>query len=368
MFDRRLLEEFDWVLLLTVITICMVGLISIYSASYSYGTETPYFQKQIVWFMLGLIAMAVVTMIDYRFLEKLSPLLYIVSIILLLFVLFHGTGGPGTRVHRWIKLGPFFIQPSEFVKYVLVLFLAYHFNESRRIGSLGLKEIVFPLIVTLIPFALILNQPDLGTAMLLLFVLIPIIFLVGVRLKLILFAAVLGFVSVPFAWVFLLKPYQQNRFITFFNPDLDPLGKGYQIIQSKISVGSGQFWGKGYLMGTQARLNFLPARHTDFIFSVFTEEWGFLGGTLLVGLYLFLILWCLRHVGKTKDRSGTVLTLGVTIIFALQIIVNIGMVLGLLPIVGMPLPFMSYGGSALLSQMIGVGLILNVRMRRYDIQ
>ncbi len=367
MFDRRLLEGFDWVLLLTVITICIVGLISIYSASYSYGTDTPYFQKQVVWFLIGLVVMAVVTMIDYRFLERFSPILYIFSILLLLFVLFYGTGGPGTSGNQWIKLGPVFVQPSEFVKYVLVLYFAYYFNESRRIGDLGLKEIAWPLVATIIPFALILKQPDFGTAVVLLFVFTPIIFLVGVRLKLLLFTAILGFISVPFAWVFLLKAYQRNRFVTFFNPDLDPLGKGYQIIQSKISVGSGQFWGKGYMAGTQARLNFLPARHTDFIFSVFTEEWGFFGGSLLVGLYLFLILWCLRHVGKTKDRSGTILTLGITTVLAFQIIINIGMVLGLMPIVGMPLPFMSYGGSALLSQMIGIGLILNVRMRQYDI-
>lgn len=367
MFDRRLLEDFDWVLLLTVLTICIIGLFSIYSASYSYGTETPYFKKQVIWFLISLVTMVVVTMIDYRFLERISPLLYIFLIILLVVVLVHGTGGPGTRGNQWIKLGPIFVQPSEFVKYVLILYLAYYFNESRRIGDLGIKEIGWPLIATLIPFALILRQPDMGTAVVLLFVFIPIVFLVGIRLKLVIVTAILGFISVPFAWFFLLKEYHRKRFEIFFNPDLDPLGKGYQIIQSKISIGSGQFWGKGYLGGTQARLNFLPARHTDFIFSVFTEEWGFFGGSLLVGLYLFLILWCLRHVGKTKDRSGTILTLGVTTVLAFQIIINIGMVLGLLPVVGMPLPFMSYGGSALLSQMIGVGLILNVRMRRYDI-
>lgn len=367
MFDRRLLEDFDWVLLLTVIVICIIGLISIYSASYSYGTETPYFQKQVLWFLVSLVVMAIVTMVDFRFLERISPLLYILFIILLVYVLFYGTGGPGSKVSRWIKVGPVFFQPSEFAKYVLVLYLAYYFNESRRIGELGLKDIVLPAIATLIPFALILQQPDLGTAVLLLFVFVPIVFLAGFRLKLILFTSILGFISVPFGWIFLLKKYQRTRFETFFNPDLDPLGTGYQIIQSKIAIGSGQFWGKGYLKGTQARLNFLPARHTDFIFSVFTEEWGFFGGALLVGLYLFLILWCLRHVGKTKDRSGTILTLGVTTVLAFQIIINIGMVLGLMPIVGMPLPFMSYGGSALLSQMIGVGLILNVRMRRYDI-
>ena len=367
MFDRRLLEDFDWILLLTVVVISIVGFISIYSASASYGTETQYFQKQIIWFFLGLVTMAVVTMIDYRFLEKLSPLLHLLVIMLLVVVLIYGTGGPGSPVKRWIKIGPIFFQPSELVKYTLVLYLAYYFNESRRIGNLGVKELIWPLLVTLIPFALILKQPNYGTAILLIFTFIPVIFLVGIRLKTVLYTAILGFISVPFGWLFFLKQYHRDRFLIFFNPELDPLGKGYQIIQSKISVGSGQFWGKGYLKGTQARLNFLPARHTDFIFSVFTEEWGFFGGVVLVGLYLFLILWCLRHVGKTKDRSGTILTLGITSILAFQITINIGMVLGLLPIIGMPLPFMSYGGSALLSQMIGIGLILNVRMRRYDI-
>jgi rod shape determining protein RodA len=367
MFDRRLLEDFDWILLLTVMTICIIGLISIYSASYSYGTDTPYFRKQVIWFFISLAVMVVVTMIDYRFLERVSPLVYVVSILALIYVLLYGTGGPSSNVKSWIKIGPAFMQPSEFVKYVVVLYLAYYFNESRRIGNLGIREVVVPLAITLLPFALILRQPDYGTAAILLLAFMPIIFLVGVRLKLILATAVLGLISAPFIWIFVLKPYHRNRFETFINPELDPLGKGYQIIQSKISVGSGQFWGKGYLMGTQARLNFLPARHTDFIFSVFTEEWGFFGGALLVGLYLFLILWCMRHVGKTKDRSGTILTLGITTMLAFQIIINIGMVLGLLPIIGVPLPFMSYGGSALLSQMIGIGLILNVRMRQYDI-
>jgi len=367
MFDRRLLEGFDWVLLSTVLIISLIGFVSVYSASYSYGTETPYFQKQVVWFFLGLLVMAIITLIDYRFMERFAPLLHFFSIVLLVLVLLYGTGGPGSKVGRWLKIGPFFLQPSEFVKYSLVLYLAYHFTESRRIGHLGLKELIWPLVVTLIPFLLILKQPDLGSAGLLLFGALPIIFLVGLRYKIVLGATILGLVSSPFVWLFVLKPYQKNRVITFFNPELDPLGKGYQIIQSKIAVGSGQFWGKGYLQGTQAHLNFLPARHTDFIFSVFTEEWGFFGGAILVGLYLFLILWCLKHVGKTKDRSGTILTVGITSLMASQIIINIGMVLGIFPIVGMPLPFMSYGGSSMLSQMIGIGLILNVRMRQFDI-
>lgn len=366
MFDRRLLKDFDWVLLLTVVIISIIGIVSVYSASYSYGTETPYFKKQIIWFIFGFIVMAGVTLIDYRTLERFSLLFHLILIIFLLVVLFYGTGGPGSKVQRWIKMGPIFLQPSEFVKFTLVLCLAYYFNESRRIGDLGFKELIAPGILMIIPFILVLQQPDLGTAMLLVFVFVPVIFLVGIRFKVILITTILGLISAPFAWIFVLKTYHRRRIDIFFNPELDPLGTGYQIIQSKIAVGSGELWGKGYLKGTQAHLNFLPARHTDFIFSVFTEEWGFVGGMTLVGLYIFLIFWCLRHVGKTKDRSGTILTMGVTIIITSQVVINIGMVLGLLPIVGMPLPFMSYGGSAMVSHMIGIGLLLNVRMRRYD--
>jgi rod shape determining protein RodA len=367
MFDRRLIEDFDWVLLLTTITISIIGFVAIYSASYSYGTETPYFKRQVLWFFISLGVMLVVTMIDYRIMQRFAPLLHLVIIILLVAVLIYGTGGAGSRVQRWLKIGPLFFQPSEFVKFSLILCLSQYFSDSRRIGDLGVKELIWPAVITFVPFLLIIRQPDLGTAGILIFIFFPVIFLVGIRYKLILISTGLSVISIPFVWMFLLKQYQRDRIITLINPEMDPLGQGYQIIQSKIAVGSGQVWGKGYLQGTQAQLNFLPARHTDFIFSVFTEEWGFVGGVILVMLYVFLILWCLKFVGKTKDRSGSILTVGVTAILTSQVMINIGMVLGLLPIVGMPLPFMSYGGSAMLSHMIGIGLILNVRMRRYDI-
>ncbi len=367
MFDRRLIEDFDWILLLTTVVISIIGFVAIYSASYSYGTETPYFKRQVLWFFISLGAMFVVTMIDYRLLQRFSLLLHLMMIAFLIAVLIYGTGGPGSNVRSWLKIGPLFFQPSEFVKFSLILYLAHYFSDSRRVGDLGVKEIIWPAVVTLAPFLLILKQPDLGTAGTLLFIFIPVIFLVGIRYKLILISMGLAVVSIPFVWIFLLKQYQRDRIITLINPEMDPLGQGYQIIQSKIAVGSGQLWGKGYLQGTQAQLNFLPARHTDFIFSVFTEEWGFVGGVILVLLYVFLILWCLKYVGKTKDRSGSILTLGVTAVITSQVIINIGMVIGLLPIVGIPLPFMSYGGSSMLSHMIGIGLVLNVRMRRYDI-
>jgi rod shape determining protein RodA len=367
MFDRRLLEDFDWVLLFITVLISTIGFVAIYSASNSYGTVTPYFQKQVLWFFIGLGVMVIAVMIDYRFILRFAPLLHLIMIAFLILVLVYGTGGAGTRVERWLQIGPVFFQPSEFAKFSLILYFAQYFSESRRIGDLGAREIIWPVIVTLVPFFLIVKQPDLGTAVMLIFIFFAVIFLVGIRIKLVLFSTLLAVISIPFIWIFLLKQYQRERIFTLVSPEMDPLGQGYQIIQSKIAVGSGLLWGKGYLQGTQALLDFLPARHTDFIFSVFTEEWGFVGGVLLVLLYAFLILWCLRFVGKTKNRSGSILTVGIVAILTSQIVINIGMVIGLLPVVGMPLPFMSYGGSAMLSHMIGIGLILNVHMRRYDI-
>lgn len=367
MFDRRLLEQFDWVLLGIVTLISAIGCFTIYSASFNFESSIPFYQKQITWFYLGLMFMLAVTVVDYRTIQKFSFWIHLAVILLLIVVLFYGTGGPGSKVSRWIKLGPFFLQPSEFAKFSLALYLSYYFNDSRRINNLGVRALLWPLTVTIVPFVLILRQPDLGTAGVLFLVFFVIVFLVGLRYKLLLITAGLGVISLPFGWFFILKSYQQNRILTLLNPEMDPLGKGYHIIQSKIAIGSGQLFGKGFMDGTQAKLNFLPARHTDFIFSVFTEEWGFLGGLTLISLYILLIIWCLRFVGKTKDRSGTVLTVGLTTILITHITINIAMVLGLFPIVGMPLPFMSYGGSAMISNMISIGLILNVRMRRFDI-
>lgn len=367
MFDRRLLENFDWVLLFIVTVISVIGFFAIHSASASYGSVTPYFKKQVIWFYVGLVVMFGSTVIDYRTLGRWSFWLHLFVTLLLVYVLYYGTGGPGSRVTRWIKVGSFFFQPSEFAKFTLVLYLSHFYNDARRINDLSFRDILWPLTVTLVPFVLIMKQPDLGTASILLFLFFPIIFLVGLRYKVILVTGILGLLSLPIGWYFVLKQYQRTRILTFINPDLDPLNTGYQIIQSKIAIGSGGLWGKGYMQGTQAKLNFLPARHTDFIFSVFTEEWGFVGGIILIGLYFTLIMWCLRYVGKTRDRSGTVLTVGITSILTSHIVINIGMVTGLLPIVGMPLPFMSYGGSAMISSLFGIGLILNVRMRRFDL-
>ncbi|OGH00530.1 MAG: rod shape-determining protein RodA [Candidatus Lambdaproteobacteria bacterium RIFOXYD1_FULL_56_27] len=366
MFDRRLWPYIDWVLIALVAVICVFGFATVYSASVSYANGNSFFPRQLLWFLAGLAVLAFTTAFDYKILGQVSLWLHLLVIGLLVLTLLYGTGGPGSKVERWLKLGPFFLQPSEFAKYTLVLYLAHYFRESRRVGEIGVKELAWPLLVTVIPFVLILKQPDLGTAGVVLVVFVPVIFLVGLRFRVI--AVIMGLAAAfaPFIWAYGLKPYQKHRILTMIDPDADPLGKGYHIIQSKIAVGSGGIWGKGFLEGTQAHLNFLPARHTDFAFSVFAEEWGFVGTSTLVILYIFLTLWCLKDIGKTKDRSGTILVLGVTSSLAAQILINLGMVIGLLPVVGMPLPFVSYGGSAMISHMIGIGLIVNVRMRQAD--
>ena len=366
LLDRRLLENFDWVLFFLVCLLSVIGFFAIYSASISYEKEVFYLQKQILWFIVGLLVMLAATTVNYKTLGNFSLYAHLLVIVLLVLVLFFGTGSAISRVRRWLPIGPFYIQPSEFVKFTLALYLAHYFRDPRRVGEIGFKKLLWPLVVTIVPFVLILRQPDLGTSLLLFAIFIPVIFLAGIRYKVIIVSVVSVLLALPFAWVFLLKPYMKDRILTLINPDRDPLGKGYHIIQSKISVGSGGLWGKGFLEGTQARLGFLPARHTDFIFSVFAEEWGFIGSLALLALYSFFIYWCVRNVGSSKARSGTILTIGITSIFVFHILINIGMVLGLFPVVGMPLPFMSYGGSAMISMMAGVGILLNIRMRKFE--
>ncbi len=373
MFDRRLLSNFDWILCGTVLLICAIGVVAIHSATIGTPEMVFYKKRQIYWIILGTVVALFTILIDYRILVKWGYIFHFGVIFLLVLVLLFGTGGPGSPVKRWLAVGPFFMQPSEFSKFTLVVVLARHFQEYRRIGQLGFMRLIWPTILVLIPFVLIVQQPDLGTALLLLIVYIPIIFLAGIRKMTII---LIGFIMVILSLVAwfgiptvidpILKPYQQDRVLTFINPERDSLGAGYQVIQSIVAIGSGGIWGKGFENGTQGKLNFLPAHHTDFIFSVFTEEWGFAGGITLLALFLFLILWSLSSVLKTNDRSSAVLVVGVVSIITSHVLINIGMVLGLMPVVGVPLPFFSYGGSSMLSMMFGVGLLLNIRMRQFQ--
>jgi rod shape determining protein RodA len=248
------------------------------------------------------------------------------------------------------------------MKLGLALILAHIFARSRAVG-LSLRDTFIPLVVMAVPAAAVLAQPDLGTAALLGVLTVTMLALGGVRLRWLLLLGSPGILLAPILWE-RLKDYQQKRILTFLNPDLDPLGSGYHVIQSKIAVGSGMIWGKGFLQGTQNHLDFLPEQHTDFIFSVFAEEWGFVGACALLGLYLMLLLRMVVIGARTRDRFGVLLTLAIGSIFFWQVTVNVGMTTGVLPVVGVPLPLFSYGGSSLFSLLIGVGLVMNVSMRR----
>jgi rod shape determining protein RodA len=364
MIDRRMLMNIDWLLLLMVFVIGAGGLLTVYSATHG-RLEThldDLYLKQIYWFCAGLVLMVLITLVDYQYLSRGAYLLLVLGILLLIAVFAVGRVVSGAR--RWLVLGPLSFQPSEVVKVFLVLSFARYFTEMRRDGGLKFRDLLIPLLMMAIPFALIAKQPDLGTALVLFLVSCTLIFASGFPLKILLSMIAGGLIAMPIGWIF-LKDYQKVRVITLLNPDFDPLGAGYHSWQSKIAIGSGGFWGKGWLAGTQSGLNFLPEKHTDFIFAVFAEEWGFVGTAALIVLYMLLVLRAISIAYTSKDRLGSLIATGVVAILSVYILFNIGMTVGLTPVVGLPLPLFSYGGSSMLATMVAVGLLLNIRMRRF---
>ncbi len=363
MIDRRLLVHFDWTLIGLVLIIASIGILNLYSVTSNEETSgSPLYLKQILWLGIGLTAMLIVAFVEYRYYVDFAYIIYATAVLLLILVLGYGLITSGAQ--RWVKVGGLTFQPSEFVKISLILSLAKCFQSSPGRPGYSLRHLPFPFFLLFLPMALILKQPDLGTAIILLLVFFSILLFVKVRWSSLLTLGVIGASVLPLLWRF-LKDYQKRRIITFFNPDLDPLGASYHLIQSKIAIGSGGIFGKGFMKGTQSQLGFLPEQHTDFIFSAFGEEWGLMGCFIVVALYLLLILWGLRIAIGAKDRYGAILSFGVVAMLFWHVFINIGMVLGLMPVVGIPLPLFSYGGSFLLSTLIGIGLLLNVSMRRY---
>jgi rod shape determining protein RodA len=362
MFDRRLVQNFDWVLLGLVVIICATGIVNLYSAGYNRGEGTPLYIKQLYWLAVGLGVMCVTLTYDYRHLEKLSYPIYVIAMVLLLAVMFGGKMVSGSR--RWLPLGPLALQPAELTKIAIILVLATYFNRRVRIEAMRLKDLIVPGVLVLIPVALIIKQPDLGSGILVALVAASIILFVGVQWRTLMGCGLTLVLLSPVIWHF-LKDYQRQRVLTFLDPGKDPLGAGYHILQSMIAVGSGQFWGKGFLQGTQSQLYFLPEQHTDFVFSVFAEEWGFMGSAALLLLFTALALWGLSVARDCKERFGHLLALGVTALIFWQVFINLCMVTGFLPVVGIPLPLFSYGGSSLITTLLGVGFLLNIRMRRY---
>jgi rod shape determining protein RodA len=363
MIDRRLFTHFDWTLLGIVLLIASIGILNLYSTT-SEGeiSGTPLYLKQIFWLLIGLAVMVAIAFTEYRFYSDFAYIVYTVAFFFLLVVMGYGIITSGAQ--RWIKIGSISFQPSEFVKISLILALAKFFQRLPAREGYSLKDLPLPFLLLLLPMGLILKQPDLGTSIILLLVFFSILIFVKIRWTSLLTIGLVGAAILPLSWSF-LKEYQKRRIITFFNPELDPLGAGYHIIQSKIAVGSGGIIGKGLMKGTQCRLGFLPEQQTDFIFSALGEEWGLIGSLIIVGLYFILILWGLRIAVQSKDRFGAILSFGVVAMLFWHIFINIGMVLGMMPVVGIPLPLVSYGGSFLLSTFIGIGLLLNISMRRF---
>jgi len=363
MFDRRLLTHFDWLLLLLIVLITGIGMVNLFSATSTWDPSgTPVYVKQAYWLAIGLLIAFTVCSIDYRHLEYLGIPFYGINVALLLLVLLVGKTSMGAT--RWLDLGFFNLQPSEIMKIVIIITLARYFSEKGHAARHSLRELLVPFLLMGVPVALILKQPDLGTSMLLLFIGTTVILFSGIRRSALAVLSCCGLFAAAGGW-FMLHDYQKERIRTFLNPERDPLGSGYHIIQSKIAVGSGGFFGKGFMQGTQSQLSFLPERHTDFAFSVFAEEWGFSGSLLLLLLYLLVILVGIYISRRAGDRFGMYLALGVVAMLFWHIIINLGMVIGLLPVVGVPLPLFSYGGTSMVTTMIGVGLLLNVGMRRF---
>ncbi len=367
MLDRRLIQNFDWVLLLILLLLAGISILNLYSATYAIRDVggSRIFMKQFYWFLIGFSVFLVMITFNYYYLERLAYPAYFFTVALLIFVLLMGKVMSGSQ--RWLSLGPAVFQPSELAKISMVLVLAKFFSDREGTEEYRLRDLWQPFILVLVPCGLILKEPDLGTALFLGMVCFSTILIVKVNRKSLLIFLGFFLLAAPVIW-FGMKDYQQRRILTFLQPDMDPLGAGYHINQSKIAIGSGQFWGKGYLQGTQTRLHFLPEQHTDFAFSVLAEEWGLAGVTVLLLLYLFLILWGLNIAKESKDRFGAILAVGIVAIVFWQVVINVGMVTGLLPVVGIPLLLFSYGGSSLISTMAAMGLLMNISMRRFMFQ
>jgi rod shape determining protein RodA len=357
----RALREIDWTLLIISLMLCGLGVLQIYSATQ--GTvEAERWWKQALYIGVGLIAFYIMSQIDYHSLLGQSPMLYILFCVTLAFLLVLSRVVLGAK--RWIGLGGGFkLQPSEFMKLILILLVARYISELKS-DSLHLRELIKLSALVLFPFCLVALQPDLGSALCYLPILAVGILLGGLTRQQTLALVLIAALVIPSGWFF-LKDYQKARISSFLDPDSDPQGSGYQVMQSKIAVGSGGMWGLGVTRGMQIQLRFLPFAHTDFIFAAFAEEHGFVGVVTVLGLYFLLLMQILQNAQTAPDRAGTAICMGVGALLLFHVLENVGMVAGLMPVAGIPLPLMSYGGSNILSFFLMLGLVNNVRLRRF---
>lgn len=349
------IEQLNWQLISLIIVLAFTGFLMLYSAGG--GSFHPWLIRQLIFFCIFFPLMIFIAITDVKIWFKFAYVFYAIALTLIIIVDIMGHSAMGAT--RWFRIGSLTIQPSEIMKVCLVLALARYFYriEAKNIGRV--KYVIVPLIMIALPTVFIFHQPDLGTAIIVLLVGISVLFLAGVKLWKFVSVGIAGLAAVPFIWHFYLYDYQKKRVLTFLNPNEDPLGSGYNIIQSKIAIGSGGLFGKGYLNGTQGQLNFLPEKQTDFIFTMLSEELGFAGSIFTIVIYSVIIAICTQIAIETRHQFGRLVTIGVANIFFVHMFINMGMVTGILPVVGAPLPFISYGGTIMASMMIGFGLVLN---------
>jgi rod shape determining protein RodA len=356
---REKLWQVSWSFVLLITVVCSVGFLTLYSAAN--GSIDPWASRQIVRFLVGMVVMLAVSMVDIRVWMRWAYLLYGLALVLLMAVEIRGSVGMGAQ--RWIDLGFIQLQPSEIMKITLVLALARYFHGVSYQDAGRPLVLVPPLVMVFLPVGLVLKQPDLGTAMMLTLASGAMFLLAGVRLWKFGLVIAAGLGAIPVAWKF-MREYQRQRIITFMNPENDPLGAGYHILQSKIALGSGGLFGKGFMLGTQSHLNFLPEKQTDFIFTMLAEEWGMVGGLTLVALYTLILVYGYAMSLRARSQFGRLVGLGLTTTFFLYVFINIAMVMGMVPVVGVPLPLISYGGTAMLTLLFGFGLIMSVYIHR----
>jgi rod shape determining protein RodA len=366
MIQRGKMARLDWPVLMLAMALCGVGLLNVYSGTRVAGASgVPLFAKQLVWICLGLAAFFAFYLTSDGFIEEIAWPVFWGVLGMLVVVLVVGKVRGGAQ--RWISFGAFNFQPSEFAKVAVVLALAKYFSDRYHYGGIGFQETLPAFGMVVLPFLLVALQPDLGTAGVFMIILVGMIVVACVKGKVLLLLGTAGAAAIPGLWL-VMKDYQKQRVLTFLDPERDPLGAGYHVIQSKIAVGSGGFLGKGYLHGTQGALRFLPEQHTDFAFAVFAEEWGFVGALVLLALFLFLVYRGFYLASRSQHRFASFACGGLAVYFLAHIAINLAMVCGLFPVVGIPLPFVSYGGSSMLTNMMALGIMANLARSRFTFQ
>jgi len=363
--DGRSGTTFNWPLMWVTAGLVVIGLVNLYSAVYFWGEggSLSLFWSQLVWTFIGFVAMFIVTYIDYHIFYRMAYPIYVIICVLLLLSIVVGQAVHGT--HGWLALGPFRIQPAEFAKLAYIIVAAHFFANNPNPDGYSLWELWKPAALMLVMFSLIVLQGDMGSSIFIILIFVSMVLFAKVKWKTVVLCLIIASVGAVSVYKFGLKDYQRDRIFTFINPESDIRGSGYHLMQSKIAVGSGKLFGKGYLKGNINKLKYLPERHTDFIFSVFAEEWGFVGAIVLLGMYMAMLLMGIDVGAHAKDRFGAFSAIGIVSLLFWQLAVNLGGVLGLMPLTGVTLPFLSYGGSSMVAVMLAVGLLFSIHRKRF---